>query len=172
MSELLWEAFGILFIFSVGTLLHFTYDALGKWKPVGLIAPVNESVWEHLKMGFWPTLIYGIIEFFYLPYSIHHMALAKASAILMILGCLILFHYGYKFFLKRHVVLLDILFFLLAITLGQGGSWYVLSHAHFSQTLYLMAWWILLITTASFLYFTFHPPKFKLFKDSKGNHGI
>lgn len=64
MSELLWETFGILFIFSVGTLLHFTYDALGKWKPVGLIAPVNESVWEHLKMGFWPTLIYGIIEFF------------------------------------------------------------------------------------------------------------
>ena len=38
-----------------GTLLHFLYD----WLPnplTALIAPVNESVWEHLKLLFWPYL--------------------------------------------------------------------------------------------------------------------
>ena len=39
----------------VGTLLHFVYD----WWPNALTAiftPVNESVWEHLKLLFWPYL--------------------------------------------------------------------------------------------------------------------
>ena len=41
-----------------GTALHFAYD----WclSPlVGLFAPVNESVWEHLKLLFWPFLAAG-----------------------------------------------------------------------------------------------------------------
>lgn len=40
---------------AVGTAMHFAYD----WLPiplVGLFAPVNESVWEHLKLLFWPYL--------------------------------------------------------------------------------------------------------------------
>ena len=38
-----------------GAALHFAYD----WCPVPLVslfAPVNESVWEHLKLFFWPVL--------------------------------------------------------------------------------------------------------------------
>lgn len=38
---------------AAGVLLHFLYD----WLPlpvIGLFAPVNESVWEHLKLLFWP----------------------------------------------------------------------------------------------------------------------
>jgi hypothetical protein len=40
----------------VGTAWHFLYT----WLPnplVGLIAPINESVWEHLKLLFWPFLL-------------------------------------------------------------------------------------------------------------------
>jgi len=43
-----------------GTALHFAYD----WCPsplVGLFAPVNESVWEHLKLLFWPFLAAGFV---------------------------------------------------------------------------------------------------------------
>lgn len=39
----------------VGSGLHFLYD----WWPnslSALISPVNESVWEHFKLLFWPTL--------------------------------------------------------------------------------------------------------------------
>lgn len=40
----------------LGTALHFLYT----WQPVplfGLFAPVNESVWEHLKLLYWPFLL-------------------------------------------------------------------------------------------------------------------
>ena len=41
-----------------GTALHFAYD-LAPVPLVGLFAPVNESVWEHLKLLFWPFLAAG-----------------------------------------------------------------------------------------------------------------
>ncbi len=38
-----------------GTALHFLYDLI-PGVLTGLISPINESVWEHLKLLFWPTL--------------------------------------------------------------------------------------------------------------------
>lgn len=41
---------------ALGTAAHFFYS----WFPtplVGLFVPVNESVWEHLKLLFWPTVL-------------------------------------------------------------------------------------------------------------------
>ena len=39
----------------IGTALHFLYDVLPT-PLTALISPVNESVWEHLKLLFWPML--------------------------------------------------------------------------------------------------------------------
>ena len=39
-----------------GSALHFLYD-LWPNAITALISPVNESVWEHFKLLFWPTLI-------------------------------------------------------------------------------------------------------------------
>ena len=41
-----------------GTGLHFAYGICPE-PLVGLFAPVNESVWEHLKLLFWPFLAAG-----------------------------------------------------------------------------------------------------------------
>lgn len=39
----------------VGSALHFLYD-LWPNALTALVSPVNESVWEHFKLLFWPTL--------------------------------------------------------------------------------------------------------------------
>ena len=44
----------------VGVGLHFLYNLCPN-PLVALIAPVNESVWEHLKLLFWPFLAAGWI---------------------------------------------------------------------------------------------------------------
>lgn len=44
----------------VGTGLHFLYDLLPS--PItAVFAPVNESVWEHLKLLYWPMLLAGVL---------------------------------------------------------------------------------------------------------------
>lgn len=52
-----WLGFGIAC--ALGTAAHFVYV----WCPaplLGLFVPVNESVWEHLKLLFWPTVLTAI----------------------------------------------------------------------------------------------------------------
>lgn len=51
------KRFFLAFLLAVlaGTGLHFLYDVCPV-PLVGLFAPVNESVWEHLKLFFWPAL--------------------------------------------------------------------------------------------------------------------
>ena len=51
--------YGILFISLLGCILHSVYDLSGKLIIIGLIAPINESIWEHLKLAFFPTIICG-----------------------------------------------------------------------------------------------------------------
>jgi hypothetical protein len=45
-------------------LIGFIWHNLYEWLPfsfISLIAPVNESVWEHLKLTLWPTIIVWFI---------------------------------------------------------------------------------------------------------------
>ena len=53
-------------IMLIGSLDHFMYELSGGNVFVGMWAPVSESVWEHLKIAFYPTLFFldgGIFRF-------------------------------------------------------------------------------------------------------------
>ena len=45
-----------------GTLLHFVYGWSGDNALVGLLSPVNESVWEHTKLLVVPVTAVGAVE--------------------------------------------------------------------------------------------------------------
>lgn len=50
-----WFVFSFVAATVLGCIWHFLYS----WVPVqivGLFAPINESVWEHLKLLLWPVL--------------------------------------------------------------------------------------------------------------------
>ena len=52
-----YELAGIVFIVIIGSMLHFTFELFGHQSVVGVFSAVNESMWEHLKLGFWPALV-------------------------------------------------------------------------------------------------------------------
>ena len=49
---------GIPFILMFGGLTHFAFAWLGKTNWAAPFVPVNESVWEHLKMSYWTTFLW------------------------------------------------------------------------------------------------------------------
>ena len=57
-----YELAGIVFIIFLGSLLHFTFEFSGGNPVVGVFSAVNESIWEHLKLAFWPTILFALIE--------------------------------------------------------------------------------------------------------------
>lgn len=58
-----YELAGIIFIIAFGSVLHFTFEWSGRQVAVGVFSAVNESVWEHLKLGFWPAIAFALFEF-------------------------------------------------------------------------------------------------------------
>ena len=51
-------------VIGIGTLFHFLFELLGQNAFVGLFTPVNESVWEHLKLIYFPFIISMTVEYF------------------------------------------------------------------------------------------------------------
>ena len=55
-----WIGFGVTA--AGGTILHFLYDWLGGAEWIAPFSGVNESTWEHMKLLFWPTFIFAIVQ--------------------------------------------------------------------------------------------------------------
>ena len=61
----LWQLMGFAVTSLGGTLLHFLYDWLGKAWWIAPLSGVNESTWEHMKLLFWPMLLFAVAESFF-----------------------------------------------------------------------------------------------------------
>ena len=58
----IWQLWGFAVTALLGTLLHFLYDWLGGAVWVAPFSGVNESTFEHMKLLFWPMLLFAAIE--------------------------------------------------------------------------------------------------------------
>ena len=108
---------GILWTLVLGTLSHFFYQWSHENMLVGLFSPVNESVWEHLKLLFFPALTYMFIE---------QKAMGKAMPGLfgknllgIFAGLLVmpLLFYGYTAFSGKSILWVDIGIFCVCVLL-------------------------------------------------------
>ena len=51
-----------VFTAAVGTLLHFLFDWTEGNAVMALFSAVNESIWEHMKLLYYPMLIFAFVE--------------------------------------------------------------------------------------------------------------
>ncbi len=61
----LWQLIGFAVTSLGGTILHFLYDWLGEAVWIAPFSGVNESTWEHMKLLFWPMLLFAIAQSFF-----------------------------------------------------------------------------------------------------------
>ena len=57
-----WPLAGFLTVSALGTLAHFAYEWSGKQLLAGAFCAVNESTWEHMKLLFFPALLFTMIQ--------------------------------------------------------------------------------------------------------------
>ena len=60
----LWQFMGFAVTSLMGTVLHFLYDWLGGAVWIAPFSGVNESTWEHMKLLFWPMLLFAAVQSF------------------------------------------------------------------------------------------------------------
>jgi hypothetical protein len=168
-----WEMTGALFISALGSLLHFVFGFAGEWPPVALIAAVNESVWEHLKLAFWPAIIYALIQWPFFRRHVRAFWTAKAVGIFTMPVIIAFLFFGYTAFTGHNILWLDISLFVFAVFAGQMVSSLLMLRRSFSPELEILAKILLVIMITTFSLFTFFPPHYPLFCDPPtGHYGI
>ena len=166
-----YQIFSAIFAFILGTLLHFTFELSGENLFVGLFSAVNESVWEHLKLLFFPMLITTISGYFYLGKDKTNFVCSKTFGIIIAMIFTIVFFYTYTGILGQNIAIIDISSFFVAVLLGEYVA-YILMKNNFKCNK-IKSIIILLLLLFCFIAFTFYPPNIGLFKDpATGEYGI
>ena len=172
-STLRWELGGIAFIVVLGSVLHFAFEWSGRSTAVAPIAAVNESVWEHLKLGFWPALVYAALEYGRFGKSSDNFPFAKTLGIYLIPITIVVLFYLYTAILGQDLLILDIAIFVVAVIVGQLVSYKLLISSPLPASLNRFAPIALAVLGVLFVLFTFYTPQLSVFRDPvTGGYGV
>lgn len=159
------KLWGVIISFIISILLHFTYEII-PYTLISIIAPVNESIWEHMKLIVSSSLIFSIIEYFiYKRKNILFNNFLLSYSISTLLGIIIyLFIYIPINDIFGHKAIIAITLLFLIFILIQTISFYIMNKKKIKYSLPLSIF-IIIITYFIFYYFTYNPPKINLFYD-------
>ena len=161
-----WELAGIPFIFLAGSILHFVFEWTGCWRPVAVIAAVNESVWEHLKLSFWPGVMFAAFESAFVRRSVNNFWSGKAMGLLVMPIVIGVGFYGYTAVLGDNYLTADIVLFLVAVVVGQLASYRIMVARRARRWMQVCAAAALATMIVIFSLASYVPPRVFLFEDS------
>ncbi len=137
-----YQIFSVIFTFILGTLLHFVFEWSGENVFVASFSAINESVWEHLKLLYFPMLLTLIIGYFYcvnnkalgtsttgfncdsgsgsyIGKNVSNFLCSKTVGIITSMLFTIIFFYTYSGILGKNIAIIDISSFFVATILGE-----------------------------------------------------
>ena len=163
----------IFIIFIITFLAHFAYDVFS----IDLFAiffPVNESIFEHLKMIFSSFLISGVVEYIiFKKYDIKYNNFFT-NLLVTALSCIIVF---LIIWLPIHYrigenMLMTIIVLFISICISQIIAFYILTSKH-NKALNYTSIFLIIIISILFAYFTYNPMINDFFFDPlKEKYGI
>lgn len=172
-SVLAYELIGMVFIIILGSVLHFTFEWSGNQPIVGVFSAVSESVWEHLKLAFWPALLFLFIEYALLKKTANNYAFAKTIGVYLMVIIIPIVFYSYTAITGKGIFVIDISTFIVAVIVGQLSSYKLLTYKKLSENLNRVSLIALVLLGLAFVLFTFYPPQLPIFRDpNTGNYGI
>lgn len=160
----LFTTIGAITVLIAGSLSHFVYDWSGNNRIAGFFTPVSESVWEHMKLLFFPMLIYSLFMMFRFRKAYPCIASAFCFGILSGTWLIPVFYYAYTFVLEKNNFFFDIGIFILCVLIAFWFSCRLaLSGRLKPYTLLLCG--LTGILFACFVLFTYRPPNHMIFQD-------
>lgn len=163
----------VLGIFLLSFFSHFAYELLPN--PLfSFIFPVNESIWEHMKILVTSSLLYGIIDYIILkknniPYNNYPFNLWFTSIIIVPIYLVI---YLPIYNLLGESLIISILLLLIVYIIKEVISYSILKAPHI-KIVNSLTIPIIIIVYMIFTYLTYNPPHNYIFLDSITNtYGI
>ena len=167
-----WQLAGFLFTSIAGTFLHFLFDLSGQNFIAALFSAVNESIWEHLKLIYYPMLLFSLAEYRVWGKQVPNFWCVKLSGMLFGLILIPVTYYTYSGILGKSIDLVNIAIFFLA-----AGAVFRLETGLFQRKSCGLseraAIFLLLLIGIIVSVWTFYPPRIPFFQDPQsGNFGF
>lgn len=161
---MLYFIISFLFISIFGTISHFIYEWSNNNKIAAIFFPVNESVWEHIKMLITPTIIWLLIL---LPYLYDNPNYIFASMITLLSEIILipLLFYSYTFFTKKSILIIDILSFYLTVFISIVLFYLIINDNPVYLIVSCISFLIIIKILILYLTLTKYPLKCFLFQD-------
>ena len=161
----IYEVSGFIFVGVFGTLNHFLFDFFNSSAFVGLFCPVNESVWEHLKLLYFPYLLWCAVEYLALKKP-KNFFFSKLIGALCGMAFIVIFFYTYAGITGNESTFANILSFFAGAAISFIVSYELMRNKkdstrpneNFSISM-------LIFISSLFFIFTFSPPLIPLFED-------
>ncbi len=148
------EIFGAVFGIVVGTLMHFFYDWSGKNPVVALFAPCSESTWEHLKLLFFPVLIYSVFQYTCIGKQYLGFFTGRLAGIVSGTLTIVIIFYTYMTVFKHSILWIDITLFYLSVIICYRIAYLVTLRAKISRMAEILSGISLLSILLIFFYRT------------------
>ena len=171
-SIALWQLWGFAVTALGGTLLHFLYDLLGGAAWVAPFSGVNESTWEHMKLLFWPMLLFAVAQSFFFRDRADFWCVKLRGTLAGLVLIPVLF-YTYNGVIGKSPDWLNIAIFFISAAAAYlyEARLFCASKKHCRSP--KLAFGALLLLALLFVLFTFRTPALGIFKDPlTGGYGI
>lgn len=149
-----------------GVLGHFLYEWTGENMLVGMFFPVNESTWEHLKLLFFPSVIYFIAKYFLSKKNKDYENYFPAIAISVFCGMLtiVTLFYTISGILGYNVDFINIIIYFIGVIVTICKRNKVLREDKFSsKNANIISAFFLGLTAFLFAVWSFNPPSIGIF---------
>ena len=167
----LWQLFGFALTSLGGTLLHFLYDWLGRPIWISPFSGVNESTFEHMKLLFWPMIIYAVIQSLF--FRRKDFWWIKLRGISLGLISIPLMFYTYNGVIGKSPDWINITIFFVAAAIGYLYEYRLFNKEIENSKNKWIAVLLMCLIAMSFILFTFVTPKIGIFRDPITNsYGI
>lgn len=148
----------------LGTIGHFVYEWSGDNYAVGLFFPVNESTWEHLKLLFFPTVIYSVLEYFLSREKPKNYLQAVVFSTLCGMLWIIILFYTVKGVFGKSPDFINIGIYFISIIIMLCKKTKLIKEEKFELTLfYWIAVTVGILVAILFIFWSYNPPSINLF---------
>lgn len=157
----------VFVVMGLSVLCHFLYEWNNNFI-FSILSPVNESIWEHMKLMVTPVLLYGIFEWlYYKKNNINHDNLLLSLCISSIIG-IIVYLIPYLIIDKfiGHNMIVSICLLFLDYCFIEYLSFKIVNCRKIKYSNYIGVILLFLIYFL-FYYFTYNAPHTYLFYDTK-----
>lgn len=150
-----------LFVVLLGVFLHFAYELSGENPIVGLFANINESVWEHLKLIFFPMLILTLWDLFSTQRNNLCFLPARTIGTLTGMAFIVIAYYTITGILGFQTDWINILIYLLSVLVAFLIEKRLQCRCNLISIKWSIVLWILFLIL--FIIFTISPPALGIF---------